>query len=100
MDKETARAHLNLHTARARWSELAVHFARGAVLRVDPALDLVAVAQAFTEDDSSRVKPWLDSGEVAAVSDEEASVWADDDAGLWTVVVAPWVLVQDRQSGP
>ena len=95
MEKEVSKAHLNLHTARARWSELAVHFARGVVLRVMPELDLVEVAQAFTEDDSKRVESWLATNEVAAVSDEEAQTWSSDDAELWTVVVSPWVLVQE-----
>ena len=94
MDPELQKSHLNLQTARAQWPELAVHFARGVVLRVEPGLDLIEVAHAFTEDDSERVKPWLESEAVAAVSDREAKQWSDDDAELWVVVVAPWVLVQ------
>src|SRR5690554_6148842 len=41
------RQHLNGETARIAWRELERHFARGAVVTVDPGLDLIDVAVFF-----------------------------------------------------
>ena len=35
-------------------------------------------------------------GRVGDVSPDLARAWYDRNAELWAVVVAPWVLVQDR----
>ena len=37
--------------------------------------------------------------EVTSVSDTQALAWYEDDALLWAVVAAPWVLVQDNAAG-
>ena len=58
------------------WQELARHFARGVVIKVDTALDLVAVGVSFAEDDKAQVQRWLDSGQVARASDDDARGWS------------------------
>lgn len=88
------RARINLETGRLAWPALARHFARGSLIRVDPALDLVAVAAAFSRDDRDLVEAWTVAGEIAPASDEDAVIWHRDQTEFWTVVVAPWVLVQ------
>jgi hypothetical protein len=35
---------------------------------------------------------------VVKVTDEQAFVWNETDASLWTVVVKPWILVQEQQA--
>ncbi len=93
------RARLNAETARIAFAELAPHFARGAVVRVDAALDLVEVAASFVEDRRDAVEAWMSAGQVAVATDADAQRWSERAAGLWAVVVAPWVLVQDRPHG-
>lgn len=84
-------------TAPIEWKTLAPHFARGDLLWVDAALDLVAVAEALIADDSARVKGWLDAGQLAQATDAQASDWHERDPdNLWAVVIRPWVLVQER----
>lgn len=84
-------------TAPIEWKTLAPHFARGDLLWVDAALDLVAVAEALIADDSARVKGWLDAGQVAPATDAQAADWHERDPNnLWAVVIRPWVLVQER----
>ena len=39
---------------------------------------------------------WIDLGEVAAVSDQQALAWYETNTELRAVVAAPWVLVQQR----
>ncbi len=90
------RAKLNLETATLAWQELQLHFAAGRVIQVSLELDLVEVALQLSKDNQSLVQAWLNKGEVMTVSAEQAQDWYGRQARLWAVVVAPWVLVQDR----
>ncbi len=93
-DRDVLKAKLNQETAKAGWAELQPFFARGQTVYVDPALDLVEVALAFSEDNAAQITLWKEKGQVDNVSDEQAGQWYDADQTLWTVVVMPWVLVQ------
>ena len=89
------RARLAEECGELGWGELVRHFARGALVRVDPALDLVEVAACLVEDDGARLKGWLDGGRVARASDEEARDWTEREPRFRCVVAAPWVLAQE-----
>lgn len=97
MSNDDLRHRLNAETARIAWSELSVHFARGTVVKVAPALDLVEVALAFVENRRDTVEAWMQAGQLAAATDADAQTWTDSGAVLWAVVVAPWVLAQERR---
>ena len=97
-DNDSLAARLNRQTATIKWSELQPFFARGQAVRVETGLDLIEVAAAFADDQVEQVKRWMQDNRVAAVSEQEAADWASDDAVVWAVVVAPWVLVQERLS--
>lgn len=99
IDADALRTRLNAETGRLRWAELARHFARGTVIRVDATLDLVEVAARFAEDDRAAVERWLTEGTVRRAETADANRWARDDAALWAVVTAPWVLVQEPEEG-
>jgi len=86
---------LNLETALAPWRELQSFFAQGLVIQVKSALDLLVVAEQLSSDNSKQFQLWLSAGEVEKVSDEKALTWFEADAQLWTVVIKPWVLVQE-----
>ncbi|MBU2953139.1 DUF2288 domain-containing protein [Marinobacter sp. F3R08] len=90
------KAKLNLETSRIHWHELQTYFARGQVVRVSPDLDLLDVAAELAADNKPRFARWMDEGHVGEVTPETAQAWYDRNAELWAVVVAPWVLVQDR----
>lgn len=79
-----------------QWRELQRFFARGVVIRVDPELDLLDVALRITQDERASVEALLECGQVTPVSDSQAARWLRADAELWSVVVAPWVLVQAK----
>ncbi|MGF6790469.1 DUF2288 domain-containing protein [Paraburkholderia sp. 35.1] len=83
-------------TAKIGWSELERFFARGILLHVARDLDLVSVAEAIANDDTTRVAQWLSSGLVVRVQSETAADFAARDPELWAVVVSPWVCVQER----
>ena len=88
-------AKLNSETGRLHWRELERHFARGAVVKVAPGMDLVAVAVRFAQDDTAAIAAWLQTGQVGRASTEDAVAWPGRQSTFWAVVVAPWVLVQE-----
>lgn len=92
----TLYAKLLGETAPIRWQELQPFFARGALLWVEGNQDLVAVAQAVAENDQARVAQWMNEGLVGRLEDARAADLHTRDPQLWAVVVAPWVLVQER----
>jgi hypothetical protein len=90
------KAKLNLETSRIHWQDLQTYFARGQVVQVAADLDLLEVATELAADNKSRFQQWMSGGQVGEVSADSARSWYDQNAELWAVVVAPWVLVQDR----
>jgi len=94
-DEELVRAKLNSETAKIAWQELQRFFAAGQTLFVAADLDLIDVAFTFQQDDAKQVKRWLQQELVYPVSDPQAQDWLKQDSVLWTVVVKPWVLVQN-----
>ena len=95
-DLEQITARLNTETARIEWKELERHFARGVLLTVSPELDLVEVGAHMIHDDKHIIDAWLESGELGKTSDDDAIGWSESEPALWAVVVAPWVLVQEK----
>lgn len=81
-------------TARIAWSELQRYFATGAVIYVSDSLDLIDVAMRISNDDKAAVEQWLQARQLGKVSDDQAREWLETDATVWSVVVNPWILVQ------
>ncbi|MGX5220191.1 MULTISPECIES: DUF2288 domain-containing protein [Pseudomonas] len=96
----TLYAKLLGQTAAITWQELQPYFARGALLWIEPTQDLIEVAQAVAENDTDKVSGWLSSGLVTKMTDQQAQGVLSRDPQLWAVVVAPWVLVQERMDAP
>jgi hypothetical protein len=94
-EPSTLYAKLLGETASITWTELQPFFARGALLWVEPGLDLIEVAQALAQNEADKVSAWLASGEVSKVAETLALELVERDPTLWAVVVAPWVLVQE-----
>ena len=94
--RDEIKARLNLETSRITWRELQTYYARGHVVRVAPELDLLDVAAELTADNKAQFQHWMKQAQMGDVSPDLARAWYDREAELWAVVVAPWVLVQDR----
>ena len=92
---EELRAHLHGETSKLPWSELEKHFARGVVFKVEKGLDILDVAIVIVRDDKDSLKTWIDDKKVIGAEIEDAKKWHESDASLWSVVVAPFVLVQE-----
>lgn len=83
-------------TARIKWHELQVYYARGAVIAVEDGCDLIEVAVQIGMDNTQAMQGWIERGAVAGVSEAQALQWYEENPELWAVVAAPWVLVQQR----
>jgi hypothetical protein len=88
---------LNLETAQLPWTELQRYFAGGNVIVVSDELDLIDVAARIAADDKDAVAAWLETSQLEKVTDAQAKAWVDTDTLLWTVVVKPWILVQQGE---
>ncbi|MBC3373955.1 DUF2288 domain-containing protein [Pseudomonas sp. SWRI92] len=97
-EPSTLYAKLLGETASITWKELEPFFAKGALLWVDPALDLIAAAEAVAQDEGTKVATWLDAGQLAKLSEARALDLFERDPQLWAVVVSPWILIQERAS--
>jgi hypothetical protein len=93
---ELMRAKLNTETAKADWTELLPFFAKGQLILVGSQLDLVEVAAHIATNDTANVHAWMSSGQLVKLDDETAMDWEQRKPAIWTVVVAPWILVQER----
>ena len=98
VDREALlRGEYHGQTARIPWHDLQTHYARGNVVIVSATLDLVEVAVQLGMDNSQAFQGWIEDGDIASVSEDQALHWYDSDAVLWAVVAAPWVLIQQRE---
>jgi hypothetical protein len=93
---ELIKAKIISETARINWLELQKFYAAGSVISVEPALDLVEAAFAFSCDDKARVADWLAAGMLGRTTEQQAQLWFDNKTELWAVVISPWVLVQHK----
>ena len=95
MSDDELRAHFHGQTAKMPWVDLQKHFARGVVFKVEQGIDIIDVAIIMTRDDKETLQSWIDDSKFAGVEAEDAKRWFDAEASLWTVVVTPWVLIQE-----
>jgi hypothetical protein len=92
--EEINRTSINLQTARINWHDLQRFFASGAAFFVSNELDLVDVAYQISKDNRAVVTEWMNAGQLARVTDEQAQDWYDKNMEMWAVVVSPYVLIQ------
>lgn len=89
------RQNLYGETALIRWCELQRFFAQGNVLQVVDTENLLDIAVHFAQDDVGAIQTYVDQEALIAVSNEQAKKWVSENAEVWSVVVAPFVLVQN-----
>ena len=93
-DEELQQA-LNLQTAQINWMELQRQFAGGRLIWVSSELDLIKTAMKFVRDDKESIENWIQAGQIHPATDNDACSWNEKQTDFWSVVVAPWVLVQE-----
>ncbi|NMF83013.1 DUF2288 domain-containing protein [Nodosilinea sp. P-1105] len=80
----------------AEWQWLSPHANRGALIMVDPALDLAEVGLAIATDDTVTVNRWIAESLLTKPDPFQLEVW-DQQGGkrFQSLIVQPFVLVQD-----
>lgn len=94
----TIREKLESEIAPVQWVDLQIPFARGIVLFVDPQLELIDVAESIANDDTTKVKTWMQEAKISHITNEQAQNWYDNNSFLLTAIVKPWVLIQPVDS--
>ena len=94
MDEIPTKSHLLSQTAKIRWAELQRAFAQGRVLVVDADVDLIATGEQIVLDNASGIENLIRQGKLSSVALDEAKQWHQQNQQFWSVVVAPWVLIQ------
>lgn len=77
------------------WDALVPHFARGALVYVNPTLPLVKAAMAVGLDAADDVRAWMADGTMHPVTDAQAKAWAGPPMQRFRfLIVQPFVLAQ------
>lgn len=82
------------YTGDVDWEYLKPHFKAGAMIYVDPVLELKEVAQAFTDDNKDKVAAWMKKADLVKPGPQHAEWWEYDKSRFTAVVVNPFVLAQ------
>lgn len=96
--QENLLSHFQKQKAIIEWQQLEKFFAQGILVEVAASLDLVQAALALCQDNKPQVQEWLQKGLLQKVSDEKAKAFVADNRKLWSVVAAPWILVQQKNT--
>ena len=83
----------------AEWKLLEPHFKRDALFVVESNLNLVEVAVDIAEDNVSKIKEALDSGQLRKPTEDEIEDWKskpDDILGDF-LIVSPYVIMQKKK---
>lgn len=93
-DDTPAEEKVAKYTGEVDWTYIKPHYKSGAMIYVDPALDLTVVAQAFTKDNKEQVQAWLKSADLVKPSHLHEDWWEHDKTRFTAVVITPFVLAQ------
>lgn len=90
---------LEKYTGEVEWEYLKKPYQTGAVLYVDPTLDLAEVGRAFSEDNTASVLAWKSKGGIIQPGPAHAQYWESEQARFLALVVTPFVLIQPLPDG-
>ncbi len=93
-DETPAQEKIAKYTGEVDWSYIKPHYKSGAMIYVDPALELKVVAEAFTKDNKEQVQAWLKSADLVKPSHLHEDWWEYDQTRFTAVVITPFVLAQ------
>lgn len=85
---------LEKYTGVVDWEYLRPHFESGALLYVDPCLEITGVGKALADDDKGKIDTWLKSGDLVKPGKLHAQWWQENPQEFTALVVRPFVLMQ------
>ncbi|PXA05079.1 DUF2288 domain-containing protein [Coraliomargarita sinensis] len=96
-DNSTEEEKLEKYSGEVDWGYLKPHYEAGAMIYVDPELDLKSAGMAFAKDDQAQVKAWLKSGDLVQPCNLHAEHWQKEKTQFKAMIVRPFVLAQPVQ---
>ena len=94
-DTQTALKKLNKYSGKVHWAYLAPHYKAGALLYVDPSIELQAVGLALTDDNTDQIQAWLRSGDLVKPCELHCQHWETSKTEFLAMIVRPFVLAQE-----
>jgi hypothetical protein len=91
------KAKIVAQTAKIPWKDLEKFYAQGKLILVSDTLNIVDVGYSISLDDATKIIEWMEQGLLVKEFNNQAKAWHNEDAGVWSVVIHPWVLVQSIQ---
>jgi hypothetical protein len=85
---------LEKYSGEVDWTYLKPHFETGAMIYVDPCLDLKTAGLALANDDEAQVKKWLKNGDLVQPCKLHAEHWEQSGTQFEAMIVRPFVLAQ------
>ena len=92
---EDLRAELKGMIGPVQWEWLKPHVQRDAVVVVNPKLDLAAVGAAIANDNTQAVERWITEQLIRKPNAEQLAIWSSHNKRFASLIVQPYVLVQD-----
>lgn len=89
------REEIRSGIAEIGWDELQLFYAKGHVIQIDSDMDMEEVGYQLCMDNASLVNEWIQNGKVGKVTDDTAREWINSKVRVRSVVIQPWVLVQE-----
>ena len=89
------REELLQECAPISYKEIEQFFARGMMVLVDSAIDIIDVALLVQADDSQQLEKLIKQGKITRVHDDYAKLWSVENPNLMAITVVPWLLVQE-----
>ncbi len=95
-DDRSESEKLEKYLGEVDWPYLEKHYASGALVYVDPALDLVRVGKAFVDDEAEKIATWKKKGDILIPSTPHAAYWEESGFSFEALVVSPFVLMREK----
>jgi hypothetical protein len=93
-DTMSPEEKLGKYTGVVDWAYLKPHLESGALLYVDPCLEITEVGQAIADDNKEKIESWMKSGDLVKPSEPHAKWWEENPQDFTALVVSPFVLMQ------
>lgn len=90
------RAELAEGLDEAEWQWLLPHADRDSLILINPQLDILDVAVAIANDDTTRVQRWIAESLITKPSQVQLSNWNQEQSKRFNaLIIQPYVLVQE-----
>ncbi|MCK4502102.1 MAG: DUF2288 family protein [Desulfuromonadales bacterium] len=82
--------------AEITWRELKIHLQRDSIITVAAEIDIIAVAVAVADDDSSKVEGWIAAEQIGKPTEVQLEDWQrDQNVTFRMLIVQPYILIQE-----